>query len=221
MLPLMAILGAAGLIGKIAGGAGKGMADQRFNENMQTDRQNSLLTSIYNTQQNAKMNAALAGSREQSDQAGIDLDRRKYALAAPSARSAQAVRGNLLQNIQPVTFEGLPDRIASRMPTMTGGLTPAALGPEARQIGAMIARQAVLDQLKGDAFTPLKPTNFNDAVMPAPQLEDYQKSGLFEKILGGLGLGGSLAGGVEEIMNGRRRRPTSGNDLPIDPVGGS
>lgn len=214
--PLMALL-AAGAIGKIAGGAAKGSADQRNSENSLLNQRNSILSNIYGTHQNASMNAALAGSREQTDHAGLDLDRKKFALAAPNVRASQAVRGSLLQHMQPVSFSGLPDRIASRMPTMTGGLTPAALGPEAREMGALLSRNAILDELKGDEFTPLQRTDFSKSVLPEPKMEAYQKSGLLEKILGGLSLAGSLAGGVGEFLP---ERPRSGHNLPVDLYGG-
>lgn len=204
-LPLMAILAGAGLVGKIAGGAAKGSADQRAIDNNSAAQRNALLANIYGTRQGAQLNAARMGSDEQMAHAGIDMDRKKFALAAPDVRASQAVRGNLLQNIQPVSFSGLPDRVASRIPTMTGGLTPAALGPEARQMGALLARQAVMNELKGDTFEPLQRTNFQASVLPEPKLEDYQKSGLLEKILGGLGLAGSIAGGLGEAGVGKRR----------------
>lgn len=201
--PLMAVLAGAGGLGKIFGGAAKGSADERASNNDLIARRNALMASLYGTRQNATMNAAMSGSREQSDHANIDLDRRRHALAAPGVRGRQAVRGSLMQHLQPVSFSGLNPRI--NVPTMTGGLTPAALGPEVREMGALLSRQAILDQLEGDEFTPLKATNFNDAVLATPPMENYQRSGLMEKILGGLGLAGSIAGGVGEAVGGMPR----------------
>lgn len=205
---LPAVLGAAGTV---AGSAAKGSADQRTNENSQIAQRNALLTQIWHTQQNAKMNAAQASSAEQNQQAQIDMARRNYAMEAPSIRASQAVRGNLMQNIQPASFQGLPERVSSHIPTLSGGLTPASLGPEARQMGELLARQAVLGQLKGDTFDPLQKTDFNAALMPAPTLQDMQQPGGLEKTLGGLGLVGSLLGSVG-AMAGRRRPSYEPND---------
>lgn len=206
-LPLMAILAGAGGLGKIFGGAAKRSADERNVNNNQIAQRNSLLASLYGTRQNAALDAARLGSSERLNQAGLDLDQRRHALAAPGVRGRQAVRGSLMQHLQPVSFSGLNPRI--NVPTMTGGLTPAALGPEVREMGALLSRQAILDQLKGDTFDPMTSTDFNASLLPAPKLQEYERSGLLDKILGGLGLAGNIAGGVGEaagLFGGARRR---------------
>lgn len=207
--PLLAMLLAGG-IGKIASGAAKGSADQRAAENNQATQRNQLLAQLYGMQQNATMNSLTAGSNERANQRGQALDERKYALSAPSVRAGQSVRGSILQNAQPATISGLPDRISSRIPTISGGLTPATFSPDTRALGAEMSRKALIDQLKGDTFDPMQTTDFSKGVLPLPKLEEYQKSGLLEKILGGIGLGGSLIGGVGEAFgagSGAQRRP--------------
>ena len=96
---LPALMG-LGMFGRTASSAAKGSADQRGAENDQTLRHNQLLAQLYGTEQNATLNALANQSREQSDHAGIDMDRRKFALAAPSVRAGQSVRGSIMQNAQ-------------------------------------------------------------------------------------------------------------------------
>jgi len=211
-----ASLAALPAISSIAGGAAKGMADQRAQENAQTQERNRLMAQLFGITQNANTSALENSSRERLGQGGLDLDQRKFALAAPGTRASNAVRGSLIQNLQPVSFSGLPSRISNSIPHMTGGLTPAAISPEARAAGGELTRQSVLELLKGDQFTPQTPTNFQGGVLPLPQMEALKQSGLLEKILGGLGLGGSLLSGLAPSGYGSRG---SQGEAPNDTVG--
>lgn len=190
--------------GSLIGGALGRSGNQRVSENAQTNQQNSLIASIYGTRQNALMDALRSGSQERLAQGSQDLDRRQFALNAPSARARQSVRGSLLQNLQPLQLSGLPDRVSSRIPTQTGGLTPAAFNSDTRALGGELTRAALMDQLRGDSFAPMTQTNFQEGILPAPQLEALQRSGLFEQILGSLGFGASLVGGVGGAVQGAR-----------------
>ena len=200
-----AIAAGAGLLGKLFSSGAKGSADQRASENDQIARQNSLLAQLHNAKQNATMNALQGQSAEQMQHAGMDLNRRNFALNAPDARMSQSVRGSILANAQPFTISGLPDRVSSRIPQISGGLTPAMFSAETRELGSEMTRKALLDQLKGDEFAPLERTNFQGGILADPKLEEYKKSGLLEKILGGLGMGLSVAGGIGETVDGIRK----------------
>lgn len=217
MLPLLGLL--AG-IGKIATGAAGGSAAQRNSENDNAARQNALLASLYNTKQSATAGALENASREGLAQRGQALDEKKFALAAPSVRAGQSVRGSILQNAQPVTLSGLPDRIASRVPQVNGGLSPALFSQNTRDLGGEMTRKALIDQLKGDDFAPMEKTNFQSGILASPKLEEYQKAGLLEKILGGIGIAGGVAGAVAPAFgaggfgaggNGRMYDPTDEN----------
>jgi hypothetical protein len=201
-----AIAAGAGLLGKLFGGGAQGAAEQRQAENARIAQQNSLLAQLHGQRQAATSNALNNQSAEQSTHANIDLERRRHALAAPSARASQSVRGSILANAQPFTVSGLPDRVASRIPQISGGLTPEMFSGDTRALGEELTRTALLDQLKGDDFAPLQRTDFASGVLASPQLQEYQKSGLLEKILGGLGLAGSVVGGIGEATRGRNRR---------------
>lgn len=201
--------------GKLLSGAAGGSAQQRGNENNQAAEKNRLLASLYNTRQNATMNSLQGQSNEQMGHANIDMDRRKFALAAPGVRASQSVRGSLMQNGQPIKLSGLPDRVASRIPTIEGGLSPALFNAETRALGGELTRKALIDQLNGDEFEPLQKTDFASGVLAAPKMEEFQKSGLLEKILGGLGTGMSIAGGIGDAVRGSRGDiPMLNNQMP-------
>jgi hypothetical protein len=191
---------------KILGGAVQGSAAERSNNNSQIRDQNALLAQLYGVRQGATTNALQNQSAEQMQHAGMDLNRRNFALNAPDTRMSQSVRGSILANAQPFKLEGLPDRIASRMPQISGGLTPEMFSPETRQLGQEMTRKALLDQLRGDEFEPLQRTDFQSGVLAPPKMEDYQKSGLLEKIMAGLATGGAVIGGVGEAIERNRPR---------------
>ncbi len=217
-LPLLPLLMAAGpLIGKITGGAAAGSAAQRGAENNSAAQRNALLAQLYGMRQNATGDALRSESAEKLGQANTDLDRRKFAITAPSVRANQSVRGSILQNAQPVSLSGLPDRVASRVPTISGGLTPAMFNADTRALGGEMTRKALIDQLAGDNFDPMEKTDFKSGILPAPQLEEYQKAGLLEKILGGIGLGGSIVGGIGEASDAwkKNRAQTEGNPFEM------
>lgn len=218
MAAIPAITAGASLLGKLFSGGAKGAADQRMNENDQTQRTNSLLAQLWGMSQNATGRSLEAGSQERLAQGNQDLDQRRFALSAPSARASQSVRGSLMQNLQPASFSGLPDRVSSRIPTLQGGLNPSALNADTRALGGELSRKALLDQMAGDNFAPMQQTDFSKGVLPMPELEALKKSGLLEKILGSLGMAGNVIGGVGSLFGGGSR--TSGNGLPVDPWGG-
>jgi hypothetical protein len=191
-VPIPAILAAAGpvagLIGRIFGGGAKGASDQRLNENQQR------------LQQAQMQNQYALGS------AGMDLQRRQFAQQEPNAQAMQALRGSLLERIQPLKLSGLSERVQGRMPQMNSIID--AIGPEARQAGSLLAQRGVGGLQQG-------PTQF--APLPPAQMAALKSSGLLEKILGAGGLIGSTVGALGDLGS---VTPRSGNNLPIDPYGG-
>jgi len=210
----LAAIPAIGAIGQVAGGAAGGMASGRQGENANINSANRNTIDLYGTQQNAKtqqyqtlqnalMQLLQAEESSKQNRAGIDLQRRNFALNAPSARGKQALLGSLIQNIQDVNISGGSPQMRARMPQISGGLRPSAIGPMAQQMGALMQQNAVSGQQKGDVFDPMAPTDFKSGLVDpqtytidAPELQALQESGLLEKILGGIGLGGSLFGAL-------------------------
>lgn len=204
----------AGLFGSAAGGASR----SRENQNQQINQANRNTIDLYGTQQNAVsqqaqaqqaalMQALMGQSNEQINQGNLDLNRRQFALQAPGVRGKQALLGSLLERMQPVSFSGLSPRLQSRMPQISGGLSPAALGPHARQAGQLMQAGAVRGLQQGETFDPLQRTDFRSgvldptrALLPTPTLQGMQSPGLLEKLLGGGALGTGL---LAAILQGR------------------
>lgn len=187
---LMKALQTAGKLGSLATGASQGLQAGRYadaNQNLERDR---LAGSIYNTQQNAQFNKAQQ-----------ELQQRQFSLNAPANRAKQTALGDLLANVQDVNITP-PSGI--RMGNITGGLRPSALGPNARQAGGDLSRQALmalLDQ-RDQKFDPIQ-------MIAPPQITPGTQPGKAENLLGILGTVGGLAGGF-----GESTRP---EDSQIDP----
>lgn len=212
---LGAILGGASLLGKLFGGAAKGSADQRITENQQRLQQmqaqnsdalqrallqsNNANTRASMANDNAYQRASMTNANNLS-RAGLDLDRRRYGLQEPSVQARQALAGSLLSRIKPVQINGMPAGMGVRSSIID------AIGPEAREAGSLLAQRGLSGLQRGPAQFDALP----DAALPNLTLPEFanlppatqaalQKSGLLEKILGGVGLAGSIIGGLGEL----------------------
>jgi hypothetical protein len=220
-----AIAATAGLLGKVFGSAGQGAANQRITENQQRLQQQqmqqsdilqraALQSNNANTRAGmANDNAQTRASMQNSDnqfRAGLDLQRKQFTQREPSVQARQALAGSLLSRIQPLEGSSANSIIN-------------ALGPEAREAGSLLAERGVSGLRSGPSqFADIPGVSLPDVTLPEllnmpPALQaQMKKSGLLEKILGGLGLAGSAVG----VFGDYASQPTSGNGLPIDPVGG-
>ena len=141
----------AGDVGPVLGGAASGMAQGR--------RADAALN-----------NDAIA----RNNQAGLSAA--QYNRDLPSVRTGQVSRGEVLNTMQnaPMTGDARIDKFSG------GGLRPSAFGPQSRQAGAELSRQALgaLMSPETDRFTPerIEPTS----------------GGTVENIMGGVGIGADI-----------------------------
>lgn len=119
--------------------------------------------------------AGAAAGRAQQAQAQQGQDRNAISLyndvfqnnlKAPSTLASQTARGDLLANMQPASFSGLPSYV--KMPQISGGLTPASLGPNSRNAGAALSREALLKLASSKFDLPTPPT-----LTPLPDASGY------------------------------------------------
>ena len=174
--------GRAGTLGRILGAAGGNITNQRNTQN------NQAVVAHNNYQQEQRLRAQLANT-DAFNRAGLDMERKQFQQDEPLTQARQAAIGNLLQRIQPLQMSGLSPRVQQSMPKMNSILD--ALGPEARQAGGVLAQRGLSGIQNPTQFDPVAPLNLPPATMMA-----LQKSGLLEKILGGVGLAGSVMGGL-------------------------
>lgn len=192
-LPLLAIAAGAGILGKIAGGAGKGAAAERAGQNDFTQTQNQQALSKYGIDQSARQN--LLGQQEQAT-----LNRAQLGMQAPNVRMKQALLGSLIQNMQSAKITP-PSGI--RMGQMTGGIDPSSLlNAGARAGGGEMQRQALMALLtKSDV--PAATDFVRDGTVAGPQMGGYKKPGGMETALSLIGLLGSAGGAMANMGGGK------------------
>lgn len=180
LLPsLLAGLGAAG---SIAGSRAQGRQAQA----QANAQQDALLSNQYATRQNALLDAG------------------KLALQAPGYRMQNMVRGSMLANAQPMQIS----HPRATIPQMSGGFNPnQLLSPAARQMGSVVQRQSLLDQMRGD-----DPSKY---LLQAPGVTPQPRSSWLDSLLGAAGMIGGIGGGAyiggQNIKNilGGGQPPTS------------
>jgi hypothetical protein len=192
----------AGLLGKVFSGGAKGASDQRLNENQQRLQQQQIHNNDIINRASLQNSAATTRAGMQNsnalDRAGLDLSRKSFQQTEPNVQARQALTGSLMSRIQPLQMTGLSDRVSARMPKMNSIID--AIGPEARQAGSLLAQRGLSGlQSGGTQFADLPPVALPPELnLPPATLMALQKSGLLEKIMGGLGLAGSIAGALGE-----------------------
>lgn len=212
------MMAAAGLLGKLFSGGAKGAADQRLAENNQRLTQQSITNSDVlgraglqsaNANSRASMandNAQSRASMQNNDnqfRAGLDLQQKQFSQREPGVQARQAMVGSLLSRIQPL--EGSSPNSIINM-----------LGPEAREAGSLLAQRGVSGLRNGPSkFADIPGVSLPDVTLPdilnlPPAVQAQMKqSGLLEKILGSLGLAGSVMGGLGQLGGGK----SSGGDM--------
>ena len=123
------------------------------------------------------------------NRATLDLNQRNFALNAPTTRMSQSARGSMLANAQDLQIS----HPRANIPTITGGMRPSALSPETRQLGQLVARQALMSQMKGDTFDAVPQQNWQGGVVAPPGVTPQPQAGALEKWGGIAGILGNLA----------------------------
>lgn len=134
---------------------------------------------------------------------------RNNALQTPAVLAREAAAGDTLNNLRDVQISGLPSYI--HVPQISGGTRPSNLGDNARNAGAALSRNALLQLGKNSFDLPSMPTQ-----TPLPT------AGGWENTMGWLGRAGSLANPTLSILNGIQNRPQPGPNpnitwMPPDP----
>jgi hypothetical protein len=201
-LPLMGILAAAGAIGKVAGGLGKGRADGRKAEaDVNLDR-DQLATSQYGMQQGAMLNAAnaMAGQNQTDAQMGLQ---------APSMRAKQALLGDALSG-----FEYKAPTHARANVVDFG--SPYKVSDSTRELGGLLSTGALADQKQGNS--PLEKVDFMSMLLKAPGQTPLPQSNWLDKILNSASAIGSIGGGIGEAAKALGGSTTAG-DLAAGRIG--
>lgn len=182
----------AGAIGNVASGAAKGSADQRLMEG------NQALNYAQLQQQGARdrFSSDLAGANAQY---GAGMQGAQFAREGQDRERKQQILSSLLGGMQDLKHTPGNPKIAAAMGQSTGGARPSALTGNNEALMALLGAP----QIAAPEFQA--PTPY-----AGPELPQMPNAGAMEKILGGVGLGGSLLGALGALskqqpqLQGRR-----------------
>lgn len=138
-----------------------------------------------------KARDAAQAERALEERAQLDLQRKKF--AADDVRqnyhsALQAAFGKNVQDVQATRPAGVP------VISFNGGARPSALGPEGRAAAA-----AMYDRSMNGITNPMSFDALPAIERVAPP--EYKNAGFFENLLGGAGLVGKAATGVQDRQN--------------------
>lgn len=135
--------------------------------------------------------------------AQIEMLRKQFEQSNRQANASQAARGDLMANVQDARFTrpaGVPDM------SLSGGLRPSALGPNAREAGRTLSNQSLTALMSGENFMPINPVGPVDLNANMPQESS------FDKILGLVGTAGNAYQGYQQMQQGQQQQSFM-NDL--------
>lgn len=165
-----------GTIAKVGATLASNYANSR-NQQRQQAQGNAQVQNQQALQQNAQQNNVAL------QLALLDLQRRQQTEQNRGTRASQAVRGDLISNVQDASVQA-----GSHIPRLniSGGLRPSALGGKARMAGDEMSRQALLAMLQGDQFAPV------GLAGPIDLNANQPRESTFDKIMAGIGTAGNI-----------------------------
>lgn len=172
-------------LASIASSVGSGLAS-----GMEKDRGAKNLAA----EQAAAFKLREAQGAEQATQGRADLELRQKQLAADELRKnyQSALRSAFAKNVQDVNLSG----VAPGVPVVNfgGGARPSALGAEGRQAAGLMFDKSLAGMRDGTSFSALPAL---ERVSPAA----HKGAGLWENVLGGVGMAGRAYQGVQDQQN--------------------
>lgn len=137
---------------------------------------------------------AQAGAQQAQDRNAIGLFGAKNAAAQQALNqhgqlAQQAAQGDVMSNVQDTQFSGLPSYI--HQANISGGLKPSLLGPNARQAGQTLSRNALMQLMAGDTNLP-----------KAPELTPLPEASTMDGFNKGLSRVGAFAGALSPLFKG-------------------
>lgn len=199
-----AAMPALGALGQVASGASQGMAQGRQAEANIALQQQQLRNQTASDAAADAFRRSQLQNQDAHGRAGFGLAQQQFRTGLPETYARQAMKGGLQANLQDVNIQ---KPAGSTIPSfnITGGLRPSAMGPEARAAGQEMARKALEMQLAGGPPELSIPELSMGQGYQAPTEMAMPQSGWAEKLLGGVGIGGSVLGALGSI--GRQGDP--------------
>jgi hypothetical protein len=186
-------------------------AQGRVLEAQANQAQDRTAQSGYATDKSLDLEALVrAYAAEQERAAGI-LKEHEARLAAPQSRASNAVRGDILANVQDVGVSAPP---GVNVTSFSGGLRPSLLSANSRMLGQQMSKEALLSALNNDTPTPFSSMPRVDLSSitgrSAPEQTALPQASNLDKVMEQIGLWGGIASGIGTAMN---QQPTTAGTI--------
>jgi hypothetical protein len=192
---------------QVGGAVAQSKAQGRAAEASINQRQDQGAQNAYATDKSLDLEALIRGYQAELDKAKGQLSEYETKLSAPQSRASNAVRGDILANVQDVGVSA-PDGV--NVTSFSGGLRPSLLSGNSRALGQQMSKEALLDALSGTPtpFSDMAPVDLSPITRrTAPSQTALPQPSGMDKVLEAIGTYGSIAGG---LMNSQRPNNTGG-----------
>lgn len=143
------------------------------------------------------------------------LNDAEFGLKQPAALAGNAVRGDILANAQDANVQAPP---GVPMGHVSGGLRPSLLSAGTRELGGNMARNALLEQMKGPAHIAYPDAPTAPTYPTAPTLPDLPQASGLDSFLNAAGGASGVASALNGLLGGGQG---SGGSFDAGKVGGA
>jgi hypothetical protein len=182
-------------------------AQGRQAEAVANQAQDRTAQSAYATDKSLDLEALIRGYQAELDKAKGQLSEYETRLSAPQSRASNAVRGDILANVQDATVSA-PEGV--NVTTFGGGLRPSLLSGNSRALGAQMSKEALLDALSGSPmpFSDMAPVDLSSITgRSAPEQTALPQPNTMDRVMEAIG----TYGGMASALANSQRPPASGN----------
>jgi hypothetical protein len=182
-------------------------AQGRQAEAVANQRQDAGAQNAYATDKSLDLEALVRGYQAELDKAKGQLSEYETRLSAPQSRASNAVRGDILANVQDV---GIDAPAGVNVTSFSGGLRPSLLSGNTRALGGQMSKEALLDALSGSPtpFSDMAPVDLSSITgRSAPAQTALPQASAMDRVMEAIGTYGGMAGG---LMNSQR--PATGGN---------
>jgi hypothetical protein len=160
----------------------------------------------YATDKELDLRALVDQYRSELDRAKGVMSEYEMRLDAPGRRASNAVRGDILANVQDV---GVNAPAGVNVTSFSGGLRPSLLSGNSRALGAQMSKEALLDALDGKDPTPysdMAPMDLSSITnRRAPAQTPMQQPSGMDRVMENIAMWAGLAGTAANAFQGAPR----------------
>jgi hypothetical protein len=186
---------------QIANTYAQSRARDRASEATFNQAQDRTAQNAYATDKSLDLEALIRAYGAELDRAKGQLSEYETKLSAPQSRASNAVRGDILANVQDVGVSA-PDGV--NVTSFSGGLRPSLLSGNSRALGQQMSKEALLDALSGSPtpFSNLPAVDLSSITgRSAPAQTELPQASTMDRVMEAIGTYGGM---TSALINSQR-----------------